>query len=170
MTNTIFITVAVMDLHQLAQEMCKIHGCPGVGQLYYSLAGQRFKRDEQVCHTAAAVFIILSPWTSGFRRNPPLLNKPPVRLIQADHRAQRIIRTLIYNPERPPSALQTPPLVLGCTTPFLIRLKFVFFRVSMTAVSEMLSTTPSRTSSSAVRCSVHRSRPSGASEQAMAMM
>ena len=89
-------TVAVMDLLQLTQEMCKIHGCPGVGQLYYSLAGQRFKRDEQVYHTAAAVFIILSPWTSRFRRNPPLLNKLPVRLIQADHRAQRIIRTLIY--------------------------------------------------------------------------
>ena len=59
-----------MDLHQLTQEMGKIHSCPSVGQLYYSLAGQRFKRDEQVYHTAAAVFIILSPWTSRFRRNP----------------------------------------------------------------------------------------------------
>ena len=159
-----------MDLHQLAQEMCKIHGCPGVGQLYYSLAGQRFKRDEQVYHTAAAVCIILSPWTSGFQRNPPLLNKLPVRLIQADHRAQRIIRTLIYiqNVLHPRCKLR--PWFWDAPLLFLPRLKFVFFSVSMTAVSKMLSTTPSRTSSSAVRCSVHRSRPSGASEQAMAMM
>ena len=122
-------TVAVMDLHQLTQEMGRIHGCPGVGQLYYSLAGQRFKRDEQDCHTAAAVFIILSPWTSGFRRNPPLLNKLPVCLIQADHRAQRIIRTLIYNPERPPSALQTPPLVFGMYHSFFCQGLSSFFSV-----------------------------------------
>ena len=126
MTNTIFITVAVMDLHQLAQEMCKIHGCPGVGQLYYSLSGQRFKRDEQVYHTAAAVFLILSPWTSRFRRNPPLLNKLPVRLIQADHRAQRIIRTLIYiqNVLHPRCKLR--PWFWDAPLLFLPRLKFVF--------------------------------------------
>ena len=35
-------------------------------------------------------------WISGLWRNASLLNKLPVRLIQADHRAQRIIRTLIY--------------------------------------------------------------------------
>ena len=56
--------------------------------------------------------------------------------------------------------------------PFLLlpRLKFVFFSVSITAVSDILSTIPRRTSSSAISCNVHRSRPSGASEQAMAMI
>ena len=119
-------TVAVMDLHQLTQEMGKIHSCPGVGQLYYSLAGQRFKRDEQVCHTAAAVFIILSPWTSGFRRNPPLLNKLPVRLIQADHRAQRIIRTLIYIQNVLHPRYKLRPWFWDAPLLFLPRLKFVF--------------------------------------------
>ncbi len=60
-----FFTVVVMELHQLTQEMGKIHGCSGIGQLYHSLADQRFKRNEQVSHTAAAVFIILSLWATG---------------------------------------------------------------------------------------------------------
>ena len=60
-----FFTVAIMDLHQLTQEMGKIHGCPGVSQLYHSFASQRFKRNKQVGHTTTAVFIILPLWTSG---------------------------------------------------------------------------------------------------------
>ena len=116
-----FFAVAVMNLYQLAQEMGKIHGSSGIGQFYHSLAGQRFKCNEQVDHAAAAIFIILPLWISGLWRNASLLNKLPVRLIQADHRAQRIIRTLIYNPERPPSALQTPPRALECTIPSFAR-------------------------------------------------
>lgn len=159
-----------MNLYQLAQEMSKIHGSSGIGQFYHSLAGQRFKCNEQVDHAAAAIFIILPLWISGLWRNASLLNKLPVRLIQADHRAQRIIRTLIYiqNVLHPRYKLR-PGL---WNAPFLLLpgLKFVFFSVSITAVSEMLPTTPSRTSSSAISCKVHRSRPSGACEQAMAMM
>ena len=165
-----FFTVAIMDFHQLTQEMGKIQGCSGVSQLYHSLASQRFKRNKQIGHTAAAVFIILSLWISGLWRNTPLLNELPVRLIQADHRAQRIIRTLIYIQNVLHPRYKLRPWFWDAPLLFLPRLKFVFFSVSMTAVSEMLSTTPSRTSSSAISCSVHRSRPSGASEQAMAMM
>ena len=118
------------------------------------------------------------PHRSGGIHNPLALdlqvsaesNKLPVRLIQADHRAQRIIRTLIYIQNVLHPRYKLRPWFWDAPLLFLPRLKFVFFSVSMTAVSEMLSTTPSRTSSSAISCSVHRSRPSGASEQEMAMM
>lgn len=92
----LFFRSAVMNLYQLAQEMGKIHGSSGISQFYHSLAGQRFKCNEQAGHAAAAIFIILPLWISGLWRNASLLNKLSVRLIQPDHRAQRIIRTLIY--------------------------------------------------------------------------
>ena len=115
-----------MNLYQLAQEMGKIHGSSGISQFYYFLAGQRFKCNEQVDHAAAAIFIILPLWISGLWRNASLLNKLPVRLIQADHRAQRIIRTLIYiqNVLNPRYKLR-PGL---WNAPFLLSpgLKFVF--------------------------------------------
>lgn len=121
-----FFTVVIMDFCQLTQEMGKIHGCPGVSQFHHSLAGQRFKRNEQVSHTVAAVFIILPLWTSGLRRNPPLLNELPIRLIQADHRAQRIIRTLIYIQNVLHPRYKLRPWFWDAPFLLLPRLKFVF--------------------------------------------
>lgn len=86
--------MVVMNLYELAQETGKIYGGSGSGQLYYSLASQRFKCNEQIGHTTAAIFVIFSLWTSGLYRDAPLLNELPVRFIQANHRAQRIVRTL----------------------------------------------------------------------------
>ena len=45
-----------------------------------------------------------------------------------------------------------------------------FFNVVPTAVAEMLSTISNSTSRSAISCSVHQDRPSGASVQAMAII
>lgn len=75
------------------QSLCDLSDA---AQLYYPIANQRFKGNEQVGHTAAPLFIILSRWTFWLCRDAPLFNELPVHFIQADHRTQRIIRTLVY--------------------------------------------------------------------------
>ena len=96
------------------------------------------------------------------------LNQLLVCLVQADHRARRIVRTLIYIQNILHPRYKLRPWFWDAPFLLLPRLKFIFFRGSITAVSEILSTTPRHTCSSAISRSVHRSRPSGASEQAMA--
>ena len=159
-----------MDIHQFTQKMGKIYCSSGVCKFHNPFAGQRFKGNKQVHYATATVLVILPFHASRLCWDASFLNQLPVRFIQADYRAQRVVRLLVYiqNILHPSykfcSRLGDAPFLL------LPRLKFVFFSVSITAVSEILSTTPKRTSSSAISCNVHRSRPSGASEQAMAMI
>ena len=165
-----FFTVAVMDIHQFTQKVGKIYCGSGMGKFYDSFAGQRFKGNKQVHHAAAAVLVIFPLQTSRFCWDASFLNQLPVCFIQADHWAQRIVRTLIYIQNVFHPCYKFRPR-LGDAPFFLLPgFKFVFFSVSITAVSEILSTTPRRTSSSAISCNVHRSRPSGASEQAIAII
>lgn len=154
-----FFTMAVMDIHQFMQKMGKIYCSSGVCKFHNPFAGQRFKGNKQIHHATAAVLVIFPFHTSWFCWDALFLNQLLVCFIQADYRAQRVVRLLVYIQNILHPRYKFRPR-LG-DTPFLLlpRLKFVFFSVSITAVSEILSTTPSRTSSSAISCSVHRSPP-----------
>ena len=70
-----FFAVVIMASLQLTQGMGKIHGCSGIRRLYHALAGQWFKRDEQIDLTTLAIFIAFSLWTFGPWQNAPPLNE-----------------------------------------------------------------------------------------------
>ena len=70
-----FFAVVIMVSLQLTQGMGKIHGCSGIRRLYHALAGQWFKRDEQIDLTTLAIFIAFSLWTFGPWQNAPPLNE-----------------------------------------------------------------------------------------------
>ena len=70
-----YFAVVIMASLQLTQGMGRIHGCSGIRRLYHALAGQWFKRDEQIDLTTLAIFIAFSLWTFGPWQNAPPLNE-----------------------------------------------------------------------------------------------
>ena len=88
-------------------------------------------------------------------------------LVHAHHRKPRVVRPLVYL-EHPLHAGHEMVALLLRNAPHFPppRFPFVFFNACRTVSSQIVSTTSSRTSSSASSFTVHRTRPSGGTEQA----
>jgi hypothetical protein len=98
---------------------------------------------------------------------PHVSNQETRPFIKTDQRSQRIIRQSIlreyifHMPQRTPRHLPDAPLFHSPG------FQGVFFHILLTLSCEMVSTTSSLTSVSAIRCSVQRAAPCGGSEHAI---
>ncbi len=147
-------TVTVIMIHQFPQKMSKIHRSTAFCNLHNPFAGQRFKRHKQIHYSVTAILIIHTFRLARFHRQTPLFNQLTVGLIQTYYRTERIVRTFIHIQYILHLRYEFCSGFRDAPFFFLPGFKFVFFRVFITAVSDMLSTTPRRTSSSAIICNV----------------
>ena len=139
-----------------------------LSDLNVPLAFERFKKHEQITDAIAFILIIITSRFAWFSRQwfPSLTRQLFARLIHADQRIFRIKRPFVYCKD----ILHGTDKGGTCfrrNTPltFQPRLKFVFFKVCLTASYEILSTYPSSTTLSANNRKVQRALPFGGSLQ-----
>jgi hypothetical protein len=128
--------------------------------------GRKSKKDA-----ARAILLILImiafglTWTHR-QKGPHILDKKTGAFIKTQQRTVWIIRELILLED----IFHMPQIVPGNLSYAPLRrepgLEVVFFSIWRTLSCEMEFVTPSLTTLSAIKCSVHRARPAGGAEQA----
>ena len=159
------------NLQHLLDEMSPINPCPTFSYFYLALSSKWFYLHEDACDSLANIFVIHQNRMAGSYGNR-LMNFPDqlhTRFIHAHNRKFHVIRTRINFQNIFHRRYKVGILVWRYLPVFAqVRLNFIFFKVLHTVIGETLGTIFNSTIFSANSRIVHRSRPSGASEQAMA--
>ena len=167
-----FLCVREVYIAELFDAVCPIDTGTGVRHLDMPPAFQRSKHHKQIAHPVPFIFRIVACWVTSFhrQRKPGFFPLLLTRFIETPLRIFLRVGTLI-----PLQHIfhRTDKLRIGfwgnTPTGFQPRLKLVFFRTWRIVSAEMLSKYLSSTLLSANRRNVHRTRPSGGAEQAMAL-
>ena len=163
--------VRVRLVQQALQEVREVDGRPPVGHFDHPPAGERLERHEQVRGPVTGVLRVLLGGTArpDRQRRPDIPDQLFAGLVHAHHRPPRVGRPVVHRnhvlhrgDERPGRRRRDDPL------PLEPRLDLVFWSVRQTVAGSIDGTTSSSTSRSASSRMVHRARPTGGSDQAMA--
>src|ERR1700744_1092863 len=161
-----------MRVGQLLQRLGIVHGGMVVRHLDVPPAFQRGEQHEQVGSAVTLVLVIVPGWLAGLCRErcAGFLDELLRGLVQADHRAGRIMRALIdfqyvfhVGHESGVGVRRDHPLFLQ------VGLECVFFSVRPIVLSLARSTMFSSTTAVSSSVKVHRLRPLGGREQASAI-
>ncbi len=152
--------------------MCPVNLGPTFRDFHLSLSAKCFYFYKYICHAFSNILIIDKNRLSGNSRNWLLYfsDQLNARFVHAQHRKFRVVWTGVYFKNILHCCYKVCILVGRYLPVFaLVRLKFIFFKVLQTVIGETLGTIFSSTIFSARSRTVHRLRPSGASEHANAI-